>query len=242
MNEVSLQTLRTVVGEDLRGLALIHRAEPTVALLKALREVDFPDDLGLILRSRQGKDSLAMMKEALSQLPEKIDAKVLNELAADYAAIYLTHQYQASPCESVWLDEDHLERQGPMFEVREWYRRYHVLNRDARHLPDDHLACQLAFIAYLLEQGEPLEEVARFMDEHLLLWIGDFASRVAHRCAVPFFGGIALLTWSYVEELRDLLAEVLDTPRLSLDEMRRRHMSPREPEIMRYVPGIGPGW
>jgi len=39
------------------------------------------------------------------------------QLAADFAAIYLNHSIQASPCESVWLDEEGLMRQQPMFKV-----------------------------------------------------------------------------------------------------------------------------
>ena len=40
-----------------------------------------------------------------------------DELAADFAAIYLTHGLSASPYESVWLDEEGLAMQGPMFQT-----------------------------------------------------------------------------------------------------------------------------
>ena len=58
---------------------------------------------------------------ALADLPAVPDAKTLDDLAADYAAIYLNNSLGASPYESVWLDDDHLACQRPMFELREIY-------------------------------------------------------------------------------------------------------------------------
>lgn len=75
------------------------------------------------------------MSAALSALAEQrrarqddmaLPASSVDELAADYAAIYLTHALRASPHESVWRDDDHLMLQGPTFAVRAFYRRHGV--------------------------------------------------------------------------------------------------------------------
>ena len=51
-------------------------------------------------------------------------AALQDDLDADFAGIYLTHALRASPCESVWLDEENLMMQGPSFAVRDCYRRH----------------------------------------------------------------------------------------------------------------------
>ena len=84
------------------------------------------------------------------------------------------------------------------------------------------------------------------MDEHLLRWIDRFADQVAARCATPYFAGVAALTAAYVDELRDLLAEILEEPRPSAEEIEAR-MQPEKPATAcgapaPYVPGAGPGW
>jgi TorA maturation chaperone TorD len=141
--------------------------------------------------------------------------EVLEELACDYAGIYLTHQCGVSPCESPWLDEDHLERQQPMFDVRDWYHHHGMQAKDWRKRPDDHLATQLVFVAHLMRSPQvPLSEAAHFLDEHLLKWLGSFAQKVAPRCATPFYAGLTMLSAAYLEELRDMIEALtgLDRP------------------------------
>ena len=45
---------------------------------------------------------------ALAALPSDPDTACMDGLAADFAAIYLTAAYGASPSESYWLSDDHL--------------------------------------------------------------------------------------------------------------------------------------
>ena len=71
-----------------------------------------------------------------------------------------------------------------MFKVREWYKQYGLQVENWRLRPDDHLVCQLQFIAHLLSldnDGDKLREIAQFLDEHLLLWIRDFALTLKHQ-------------------------------------------------------------
>lgn len=235
------------VADDLRDLARLHDREPDPALLEALREVSFPDHLGLQLRSERGREALRVMRQAIAELPQPPDAEVLDRLAVDFAEIYLTYGLRASPSESVWLDHEGLERQQPMFQVRRWYHRHGLAAADWRARADDHLVLQLSFLAHLLSQAAKpgaLGAAATFADEHLLRWLDQFAARVASRCATPFFAGVALLTAAYVDELRDILAASLGEPRPTADEIEAR-MRPKVTASCgptRYVPGVGPGW
>ncbi len=187
-----------------------------------------------------------MVKQTLSALPTTIDTATTDDLAADFANIYLNHGIQASPLESVWIDEESLICQESMFQVRSWYERHGLMTTDWRTRPDDHLVLQLQFLSHLFSVAEStsdLSEAARFMDEHLLRWIGSFSERVAKRCATAYFASIALLTGAYCEEMRDLLAATLGEPRPTAEEIEER-MKPRghtqEPVSVKFVPGIGP--
>jgi len=111
-------------AEDLELLAALHDREPDAATLEGLRKLDFPRDLGLYLAGEEGLRALELMTQALAALPPHPGNADLNELAADYASIYLNHGIQASPEESVWLDDDHLICQDSMFQVRGWLEKY----------------------------------------------------------------------------------------------------------------------
>lgn len=185
-------------AQDLQLLAWLHIEEREPALLQEMAARGFPE--GLLIGSCA---QTAAMRGALAALtPEHGD-----DLAADFAAIYLTHAYRASPCESVWRDEDHLAWQGPTFAVRAWYQRYGLSVKDWRALPDDHLAHQLAFVAFLLEQGQT-GAAARFLDAHLLTFLPQFCERVAQRAGTAFYRGLAGMTQAIVAALRCQLPDV----------------------------------
>ncbi len=240
-----LTTFRMRVAEDLNLMATLHAHEPDAALLKELKKIDFPFCLTLIPESGPGAQSMFLLEEALTLLSTDVSQSTLDDLAADYASIYLNHNISASPEESVWLDEDSLVCQQSMFDVRTWYETYGLEIPDWRQRPDDHLVYELQFIARLLERDEDLktlEQITVFMDEHLLRWLGNFGERVLGRCDTQYFASVAALTAAFCEDLRDVLAEVLEQPRPTREEIEER-MKPKQAtqdEALQYMPGIGP--
>lgn len=237
------------IATDLSELAVLHDGELDSDLIARLQAVAFPEGLGLRLRSERSQEAIALMAAGLRVLPFEPDQGVLDELAADYAAIYLTYSLRASPYESVWTNPEGLTMQESTFQVRDWYRHYGLAVEDWRQRADDHLVHQLQFLAQLLRfaegQGANLIAAARFLDEHLLRWIDGFASRVAMRCATPFYAGLATLTAAYLDELRALLVALTDEPRPTPAEIEVR-MRPKGPVsgdvAAPYVPGTGPSW
>jgi TorA maturation chaperone TorD len=205
----------------------------------------------LRLQGAPATDSLRLLRQGLHDIPIDLDQKTLDILAAEYADIYLNFSLHTSPCESVWVDEDGLTMQDAMFQIRDWYARHGLAVENWRMRSDDHLVTQLQFLAYLLEGNPGLErlgETARFLDEHLLRWIGEFAERVSARCKTRLYAGLAALTAAYLDEFRDLAAELLDSPRPSAEEIEER-MRPKQtaPGIAvaapgPFVPGTAPSW
>ena len=243
-----LAALREAVAEDLMTLAVMHDRELDGERILALWDIGFEEFLGLRLLRREGREALGLFHRGLTDIPGVLDQQTLDVLAAEYADIYLNNSYGASPVESVWIDEDGLIMQEPMFQVRDWYRRYDLAVPDWRKRTDDHLVHQLQFLSRLLGPGQPeapLQEAARFMDEHLLRWVGRFAERIGQRCSTRFYAGLALLTAGYLEELRDLLAELTEEPRPTSEEVEERMKPKLSVQVAGpapFVPGAAPSW
>ncbi|MEZ5478985.1 MAG: hypothetical protein R3E95_16345 [Thiolinea sp.] len=97
------------------------------------------------------------------------------------------------------------------------------------------------------ERPQPLlAETAQFMDEHLLRWLLPFCERVAQRCQTAFYASLAMLTAQYAEQLRELLAQILDTPRPTAEELearfKARTLQSVQPQTLQYFPGVAPSW
>lgn len=242
-----LTRFRTMVAEDLLALASLHDRELDRELVVSLWQNCYEDFLGLRLQGERAGYALTLFREGLTDLPTELCQTTLDRLSADYADIYLTYGLRTSPCESVWLDEDSLTMQEPMFRVRQWYKRHGLAVEDWRLRSDDHLVIELRFLAHLLggdDAAASLSEAARFMDEHPLRWVDDFAERVAARCETRFYAGLALLTAAYLDELRDLLVDLLESPRPSREEIDARFRPGAAPVEVEgpYLPGVAPSW
>jgi len=253
--------LRAALAEDLEQLIRLHDRELDEITLKALREVSFPENFALLPRA--GTD---LLHQALTVSetqggpggPEEPGGAnensteappVLELLAADYAAIYLSCAFGASPYESVWLSEDQLACEQPMFELREIYARYGLGVSNWRQRYDDHFVLQMQFLLHQLRASDTdWPVVGNILDEHLLYWIGDFAARVAARCNTPFYAGLLLATVDWLEQARDLIAEQASAPRLPRETVNARlqkKLAAQKESVapLKFMPGgAGPSW
>lgn len=242
-----IQAFCNVVSDDLKLLASLNGNELTANSIAQLKSIDFPLHLGLLLTEPKAKPVLATLNQTVRNWPETLPEKTKDLLDMDFAGIYLNHAYRASPQESVWVDEENLAMQQSMFQVREFYKRYGLEVENWRIRPDDHLATQLQLIAYVFTgevSMDEIKEIAKFLDEHLLRWIMSFAERAATHCETDFYASLVLLTALYLEELRDLLAKILDEPRPTAEEIEQR-MKPKAESVitpMKYVPGSQESW
>lgn len=234
------------LADDAESLAALHDRELDVGMIDALRQVGFPSSLGLLPAKSHAEEVWRFMAAAVAELPAAPDTALLDELAADYAAIYLTGACGASPCESVWLDDERLTCQTPMFALRDLYAAAGLAGADWRTRPDDHLVLQLLYVAHALRRANDDEHrraLAAMLDEHLLRWLPDFAARVAARAALPFHAALATLTAAWCDGLRDALAVILGEPRPNAEDVAARTVEPRPDAVpLKYVPGIGPSW
>lgn len=237
--------------DDLHLLSQLHDQELTREMLDALSEAPIAELFGLRLGGTEARTALTLLQDGLGDLPPERPDEAMDILASEYADIYLNYGLNVSPCESVWIDEDGLTMQEAMFQIRGHYARHGLEVENWRMRSDDHLVLQLRFLAHLFNEAtsrEQLREIADFLDEHLLRWIGDFAERVAARCRTRLYAGVASLTSAYLEELRDLLAKLLGQPRPSAEEIQQRMRAKQAPSGVSvaapapFAPGAEPGW
>ena len=232
MNAVG-NALGDILAEDAESLAALHDKELTAALIAALQEANFPVCLGLMPVTAAAVEAWRAMAEGVASLPAHPDTGALDALAAEYAAIYLTGAYGASPHESVWTDDDHLTCQTAMFQWRDIHAESGLATPDWRQRPDDHLVLQLLYLAHAARRAataDAWQRLAKILDEHTLRWLPDFAARVAARSESPFYAGLAVLTAAWVDSARDLIARQLNEPRPSREDVEAR-------ATRRYRPG-----
>lgn len=231
------------------GLSLIirfHDRETDQDFLHGLRENDAAGFFAEILSNKAAREVTKTFGAALAALSDPIDEPALDELAAEYADVYLTHSYRIAPTGSVWLTEEKLERQGPMFAVREWYDHYGITVPEWRLRSDDHIVHELQFVEHLLAQGTEIatRDAARFMDKHVMVWVPDFCTLMAQRCEQPFLIAGANLTIQYLDGLRDLLEELTGEPRWipSKDDKVVPYSLSELTDDIAYVPGVSESW
>jgi len=246
----ALRPFAEALAADIGLLASLHDCELTAQVAEAARAYSIAEQLALTLASPTGRDAVAAFDEALKELPATLDAEVIDELAAQYADVYLRHTYRVAPSESVWLTEDGLERQEPMFKAERWYRRHNLKVDDWAQRPADHLVIELRFLAYLASQAkdkDDLIDIARFLDEHPLRWLGRFATTLAKYHGPPLYRALADLTAPYLDEARQYLTDITGLPRpvAQLDPTRPKAAPEKtcaDPDERPYMPGIAPSW
>jgi len=210
-SEPAVSSADAMAAEDMRALAWLHEIERAPAGLVELHRSGFPQTLSLLPPAHDAVTQMAATLAVMADTTQEAAARCTDDLAADYAGIYLTHAMRASPYESVWRDEDQLMMQAPTFAVREFYTRHGVVVQNWRHQPDDHLSHELRFVALLLERGER-REAARFLRTHLLVWLPLFAEKVELRAETRFYADLATLTLACVQSCVERLPKVAVIP------------------------------
>jgi TorA maturation chaperone TorD len=204
-----MNAVAEAITDDAEALAALHDRELTQQMLHALKQTGFPAGLGLLPTTDATRAAWQAMAAAIADLPDPPTPKDMDELASEYAAIYLTGAYGASPCESAWTDDEHLNCQAAMFEWREIHAAAGLTATDWRQRPDDHLVLQLLYVAHAAREAATDADrcrLAQVFDDHLLRWLPAFAARVAACSSSPFYASLAVLTAAWAEAARSLIS------------------------------------
>ncbi|MBR5260756.1 MAG: molecular chaperone TorD family protein, partial [Oscillospiraceae bacterium] len=185
-----------------RFLSRCYRSEVDLAFLEAIKRMSFPEVAG------QLGEGYTMLGACLHNLGEN----AVETLAVDYASAFLAagsaNGAAAIPCESVYASPARIFMQEPWEEVRADYAA-HGLGKSSfcADLMEDHLACELEFMALLAEKNDTQAQ-KRFLENHLLNWVEAFVSDIAKYVRTDFYKAIGLITIGFLRGEAELLAAV----------------------------------
>jgi TorA maturation chaperone TorD len=201
---------------------MVFRAEPTEGFLKEIKDPRISgifSDLGIEL----GGDFL--------QSPE---TELAEELAVEYARLFLGPGEHISPHESVHREASSAGSGGLWGEQTVWVKRFIETagleyQADYTGIPD-HISVELEFLEKLAQREaaawseENAEDAANclkiekmFIEEHLSKWIPTFCDKVIARAEAAFYREMAKLTRSFLEFEQNTIDDHLPRDRRSPD-------------------------
>lgn len=171
--------------------------------------------LGQFARNAQGRDL----------------GEVGKELAAEYVRLFYASRQGVSPYESVYTSEDHLLMQEARDQVLQAYRAEGLEKPDEFQEPEDHIALELAFMAYLcegtvdaLQSGQReaalvcLSKQKDFLKDHLMVWLPQFCQHLAQATRSDFYGGLAQITRVYLDQESETVDELCTAVKILSEE------------------------
>jgi TorA maturation chaperone TorD len=209
-------------------LARMYAVEISKDTLKDLTE---KRDLWLKLaedpevRGTEVAEGFKSLAEYVGALKESETDKVLMELAAEYAGLFLgIRQMPPHPSESVYTSRERLIMQKARDDVLMIYRRMGLEKFDKFREPEDHIAIELQFMMHMCgktsqslkdeKNGEAkkyLEVQRDFLNEHLVKWVPMFVDDILKGARREFYKAVAKITRGYVKLDKEVVLEMIDS-------------------------------
>jgi putative dimethyl sulfoxide reductase chaperone len=99
----------------------------------------------------------------------------------------------------------------------EFYNSYGWVSKFRGKIDDDHLGVELLFLTRLIDKFQDLEdkvcrvemrnEIVRFIDDHILSWVGDWNLKIQENSGTSTFKGIGTLIVACTEDIRSFFIE-----------------------------------
>lgn len=130
----------------------------------------------------------------------------LEDLQWEYSRLFIgPYRLPCPPLESVYTSPGRLMMQDAYFEVQEYYREAGMIFAGDDIMPD-HIGAELNFLAVLFQkmndETEPKIHYAdiarRFLCEHLVKWVPQFASDMEEAADSEFYRSLARATREFV--------------------------------------------
>ena len=210
-DQAALASTAQQVGHLYGFLASLYRAELTQQQLDALRQPEM----------------VAMLTAAGIDLQgvfwTKPDTQLLEELAVEYAALFLGPGGHISPHESVQIEEHGGYWGDATTAVRRFITETGIEYDSGYNGVPDHISVELEFLGELArreglawEQGDTaaagncLAYQRDFLDEHLGQWVETFCTRVVETAELSFYRDVAQVTADFVRSEISAVQERLE--------------------------------
>lgn len=166
-----------------------------------IREVDKP-----LLKAFRTDENLGFLGKLLHGLKGKNDEEIIDDLCAEYSALFLLSGNSLSPYESVQAIEDGALCGTPAVETLQFYKRAGLVLPDGCAIFPDHFGMELEFMAHLCEMeasqstsGTDYKALeAEFMRLHIGRWHKPFLEKVAKCSESSFYRELAIITMEFI--------------------------------------------
>lgn len=173
------------------------------------------------------QDAVGEGHDLLRQFAQQVQGSDLKQVATELGAEYVRMFYSGLhvggvyPYESVYTSPNHVMMQESHSQVLRLYRQENLKRDPSSKEPEDHIAFEFEFMAYLCDRAaeavetDPdvarsyLEKQKAFLDEHLLVWVPDLCRDLADATRSDFFRGLAQMTAEYLSFERETVDELL---------------------------------
>ena len=227
MNQLTTHALLTANRENLyRFLGRLYKIEVDQPLLDQMKSMVFP--------AEGGPDELVQGYRMLGDYLKSPGLDPLTDLAADYAKVFLgagiTEGDVAFPYESVYTSPERLIMQDARDQVLAHYRSKNLNKAETLLVPEDHIALELEFMAYLCATTQAaiknqdidavvasLDEQKYFLEKHLLNWTTPFCNDVQKCAETNFYKGLSQITSGFLAMDQALLEEMIADVSISTD-------------------------
>lgn len=184
-----------------RFLARMYKKEIDAPLFEQLK-IMFPANVQEINGLAQGYGQLGCF---LAQAA----GNVLTDLAADYAKVFLAagsnQGLAAVPYESIYTSPKRIVMQEAWEQVRAIYQSQGLVLGDvSSDYMEDHVACELEYMAWLCGEGK-IDAQIDFMQTHLLAWIPAFYEDILKYADTDFYKEVGKITLEYLKADAELL-------------------------------------
>ena len=195
----------------------LYAKPPTKKLISKLIEPTFIEEMTLLF----GKRAMAPIRDFAEKYDERQDYKDMAQEFHDLFLVPIEHKY-ITPFESVYLTGLMLQR--PYADVKQAYKTAGADFSSEENISlEDYIGCELSFMQFLSEREQKawkkfdkdeairvLEFEVKFLENHLTLWVDDFAKRIAKNAEFPIYKGVGRMTARYINLDYRQCADLLD--------------------------------
>lgn len=206
------------------------------AFLKMVYESELPEEfladmpakmkplqaIGSAFPNAEANKAIEELVRFTDSIPEQNLDELRIRLAADYARLFLSlNKNPPHPSESVYREGTIM--QFSRDEVLKTYWSFGVSSKKEFTEPEDHIAIELSFMAFLCEKAnealknQNVTEAKRyiqaqkdFLDKHLARWVPKLVQDILNNAHTPFYQSAAVLTREFLEIDRHVTDDILN--------------------------------
>ncbi len=177
-------------------LSSLYCDEIPLNIIKAMQEKEFIEKFKEAVENSGQKELIEGTGLIISSLNNASAEDLYKELRYDYADLFLNAgPNPVFPYESPNVTGEPIVMQSPVFKLREYFRQAGVHKSPDYKDLEEHIAVQIEFLRYLLENGKD-DLYAEFFKEKYSKWVPKFCDQLKDSASSynRFYQGLALIT------------------------------------------------